>query len=132
MRKGIGDEQMQARAEITSEVEATGMDERPLDLVHLSKYTLGSRSLEAELLGIFRSQAVIYLERLEKAATDKDWRDAAHSLKGSARALGGWTLGQHAEDAEKLNAPDARAAALELIRNEIVVVTRFIDELAES
>lgn len=119
---------MQARAEI----ETAAMDDRPLDLVHLSKYTLGSRSLEAELLGIFRSQAVVYLERLEKAATDKDWRDAAHSLKGSARALGGWTLGQYAEDAETLNAPDARAAALNMIRNEIAVVTRFIDELAES
>lgn len=58
---------------------------RPLDLVHLAKYTFGDRGLECELLGLFRSQAGIYVSRLETAANAKEWRDAAHSLKGSAR-----------------------------------------------
>jgi len=124
------DEQMQARA---ADVEAERPSDRPVDLVHLSKYTLGSRSLEAELLGIFRTQAGVYLERLEKAAAqDKEWRDAAHSLKGSARSLGAWTLGLHAEHAEKLERKEARPAALDLIRTEIAIVTRFIDELNAS
>src|SRR3546814_3506289 len=63
---------------------ALPISDRPLDLVHLSKYTFGDRSLEGELLGLFRSQAGIYISRLEAAENAKDWRDAAHSLKGSA------------------------------------------------
>jgi len=121
---------MQADA---ADIEAESLSGRPVDLVHLSKYTLGSRSLEAELLGIFRTQAGIYLDRLEKAAAhDKEWRDAAHSLKGSARALGAWTLGQHAEDAEKLRPEEGRPAALDLIRGEIAIVTQFIDALTQD
>lgn len=104
---------------------------RPLDLVHLAKYTFGDRGLESELLGLFRSQAGIYVSRLEAAATAKDWRDAAHSLKGSARGLGAWALGDIAEDAELHDFDDAtgRAAALARLRDAIVVVNGYIDEL---
>ena len=31
-----------------------GSDNRPIDLVHLSKFTMGRRDLEAEILGLFR------------------------------------------------------------------------------
>jgi len=108
-----------------------GSAERPIDLVHLSKYTLGNRALEIELLGIFRAQAQVYLKRLVEAPTNKEWRDAAHSLKGSARSLGAWTLGQQAEDAELLAGPDAPEceAALTRIRDAIDSVNFFIDDL---
>jgi HPt (histidine-containing phosphotransfer) domain-containing protein len=102
---------------------------RPLDLVHLSKYTLGDRGLEAELLGLFRAQAGVYVSRLETAATDKEWRDAAHSLKGSARGLGAWTLGDVAEEAEHLGDAAARGAMIARIRETIAVVNHFIDGL---
>ncbi|MEX1153143.1 MAG: Hpt domain-containing protein, partial [Parvibaculum sp.] len=65
---------------------------RPLDLVHLAKYTLGNRALEIELLGLFRAQAGIYIERIESAVTAIDWKNATHSLKGSAKGLGAWPL----------------------------------------
>lgn len=105
--------------------------DRPLDLVHLSKYTLGNRSLESELLGLFRAQAGIYVTRLETAATTKEWQDAAHSLKGSSRGLGAWVLGDIAEEAERLDHADmaARAVAVERIRAAILDVNLFIDEL---
>ncbi|HEX7775530.1 MAG TPA: Hpt domain-containing protein [Parvibaculum sp.] len=102
---------------------------RPLDLVHLSKYTLGDRGLEAELLGLFRAQADVYVSRLETAATDKEWRDAAHSLKGSARGLGAWTLGDVAEEAEQLSDATGRPTMIGRIRETITVVNRFIDGL---
>jgi len=75
---------------------------RPIDLVHLSKYTLGNRTLENELLGLFRTQAGVYLARLADASDDTEWKNAAHSLKGSARGLGAWALAELAEEAEKL------------------------------
>jgi HPt (histidine-containing phosphotransfer) domain-containing protein len=105
--------------------------ERPLDLVHLSKYTLGDRGLESELLGLFRSQAGIYVARLEEAATSKEWKDAAHSLKGSSRGLGAWALGDLAEESEAIDYDNtgARATAIHRIRAAILTVNVFIDEL---
>ena len=47
------------------------MASRPVDLVHLSRYTLGERDLEREVLQLFCSQSLIYIERLH-AAIDKD------------------------------------------------------------
>ena len=112
--------------------EAAGSGPRPIDLVHLSKYTLGNRSLENELLGLFRNQADVYLARLE-AGDDKEWRDAAHSLKGSARGLGAWALGDLAEEAEKtpLAARD-RDDVMARIREAVAAVNAFIDSVAEG
>lgn len=104
---------------------------RPLDLVHLSKYTFGDRALETELLGLFRSQAGIYVTRLESAADAKEWCDAAHSLKGSARGLGAWALGDIAEEIELHDFDDEslRADDIARLRAAIVVVNGFIDEV---
>ena len=75
---------------------------RPVGLVHLSRYTLGERALEREVLELFCTQSVLYLEQLRAAMSDKAWKDAAHSLKGSARAIGAWRAAQTAERAEAL------------------------------
>lgn len=104
---------------------------RPVDLVHLSKYTLGNRSLENELLGLFRNQADVYLARLDEAGDDKEWRDAAHSLKGSARGLGAWALGDLAEEAEKMPLA-ARDDVMARIREAVAAVNAFIDSVAEG
>lgn len=122
---------MNSSAMIVGKAESDNGPERPLDLVHLSKYTLGDRGLETELLGLFRAQAGIYIARLETAACAKEWRDAAHSLKGSARGLGAWALGDVAEEIERLGYDDAaaRARAVERIRAAILVVNVFIDGL---
>lgn len=105
--------------------------ERPIDLVHLSKYTFGDRVLEAELMGLFRSQAGVYISRLETATNAKDWRDAAHSLKGSARGLGAWGLADIAEEVEHHDFDDASARKLDVerVREAIVLVSAFIDEM---
>ncbi len=76
---------------------------RPVDLVHLSRYTLGDLALEREVLELFRAQSPIYLERLRGAGSDKDWKDAAHSLKGSASAIGAWRTAAAAERAGALS-----------------------------
>ncbi len=76
---------------------------RPVDLVHLSRYTLGERALEREVLELFCTQSLVYLERLREAESDKDWKDVAHSLKGSASAIGAWRAAEAAQRAEALS-----------------------------
>jgi HPt (histidine-containing phosphotransfer) domain-containing protein len=73
---------------------------RLVDLVHLSRYTLGDRALEREVLELFCAQSSIYLESLRAAGSDKEWNEAAHSLKGSASAIGAWRAAAAAERAE--------------------------------
>lgn len=64
---------------------------RAIDLVHLSRQTLGDRALEIELLGLFDKQAGQIVARLESNlnGSDRKWRhDLSHTLKGSAGAIG--------------------------------------------
>jgi HPt (histidine-containing phosphotransfer) domain-containing protein len=83
-------------------------DSRPVDLDHLRRYTFGDRDLEAEILGLFADQLPITIGALNAAASMKEWGIAAHTLKGSARAVGAWSLATLAETAEKLHdLPDA-------------------------
>jgi HPt (histidine-containing phosphotransfer) domain-containing protein len=83
---------------------------RPVDLVHLSRYTLGERALEREVLELFCAQSLVYLARLRDARSDKDWKDAAHSLKGSAAAIGAWRVAEAAQRAEALSGEVPTAA----------------------
>ena len=76
---------------------------RPIDLVHLSRYTLGERELEREVLELFCSQSLLYIERLRHAKSDHDWQEAAHQLNGSARMIGAWRASEAAERAGVLS-----------------------------
>lgn len=71
-----------------------------IDLVHLSRQTLGDSALEAELLRLFDRQAQSLATRLE-AETGPHERnrrsELAHMLKGSARAIGAFALAEAAE-----------------------------------
>jgi HPt (histidine-containing phosphotransfer) domain-containing protein len=76
---------------------------RPIDLVHLSKQTFGERDLEGELLRLFDRQAAQILARLSDGALpDRRWRaDLAHTLKGSARAIGAFAVAAAAQAYEE-------------------------------
>jgi HPt (histidine-containing phosphotransfer) domain-containing protein len=64
----------------------------PIDWAHLSRFTMNDRALEQEVLGLFAIEAPRYLAQLNAAADRKDWIEAAHTLKGSARAVGAWAI----------------------------------------
>ncbi len=74
----------------------------PIDFEHLRRYTLGDEGLEWEVLALFLTQAKIYLLRLREARNEKIWRETAHTIKGSARAIGAWHVAEVAAAAEKL------------------------------
>ena len=108
---------------------------KPVDLVHLSKQTFGSKDLETEVLGLFLSHSMQCLERLKAAQTDKDWADAAHSIKGSARAIGAWVIGERAEIYERQAASGQlsdKTAACEEIESLVDETNRYITGLIEA
>lgn len=75
---------------------------KPIDFSYLRRFTLGNSELEREVLYLFAESAPGYLNALQVAASPKEWHNAAHTLKGSARAVGAWRVARTAEIAEKL------------------------------
>jgi HPt (histidine-containing phosphotransfer) domain-containing protein len=61
-------------------------DDGPIDFEHLKRMTLGDAGLEQEVLAMFSAQSAKLIGRL--AALPEDARALAHTLKGSARAIG--------------------------------------------
>jgi HPt (histidine-containing phosphotransfer) domain-containing protein len=104
----------------------------PVDLQHLARYTLGDRTLEREVLQLFCSQSLLHLDGLGNAASLAEWRDAAHSLKGSAQAIGAFRIARAAARAEALsalNADRARGSCLQEIEAAILEAKAYIASL---
>jgi HPt (histidine-containing phosphotransfer) domain-containing protein len=97
----------------------------PIDHAHLARYTFGNRALEIEVLKLFAEQAPTYLEQLGSAKTEKAWRDAAHTLKGSARAVGAFAVALASERAEALKA----STDVELRRRAVAEVADALTEV---
>jgi len=75
----------------------------PIDLAILRRYTMDDKALQKEILDLFAGQLDVLLKSLHAAATTEDWFRAAHTLKGSARAVGATLLASALEDAETLS-----------------------------
>ena len=73
--------------------------DRPIDLEHLSRMTLGERELEREVLRLFDRQADMLLVKMQDAAPAAI-SGYAHTLKGSARGIGAWAVARAAFDVE--------------------------------
>jgi HPt (histidine-containing phosphotransfer) domain-containing protein len=71
-------------------------DDRPIDLVHLARTTLGDRALEREVLQLFDRQSSILIGRM-RTAQPAAVAALAHTLKGSARGIGAWRVARAAE-----------------------------------
>lgn len=106
--------------------------ERPVDLVHLARYTLGDRSLEREVLKLFLTQSRIYLSRLESAADDKTWQDTAHAIKGSARGIGAWQVAGAAEAVEVLKGRTLKSGRKKQAISELAVHIQEVNGYIET
>jgi HPt (histidine-containing phosphotransfer) domain-containing protein len=73
-------------------------DDGPIDIEHLQRMTLGDESLEREVLAMFSAQAVRLVGAL--AALPADGGTLAHTLKGSARAIGAFRVADAASGLE--------------------------------
>jgi HPt (histidine-containing phosphotransfer) domain-containing protein len=87
----------------------------PVDIKHLRRYTLGDVELEREVLALFLGQLPETITALSRAATERDWRIAAHTLKGSGRAVGAWRVARLAEHAERQHSVRNPAMCSEIV-----------------
>jgi HPt (histidine-containing phosphotransfer) domain-containing protein len=90
-------------------------DDGPVDIAHLRRMTLGDAGLEREVLAMFAGQAARLIGAL--AALPADAAELAHTLNGSARAIGAFQVADAAEALEAAmrdgGEPSAALAALQ-------------------
>jgi HPt (histidine-containing phosphotransfer) domain-containing protein len=58
---------------------------------YLEDYTAGDAQVIDEVLSLFREQARVWLPLLDPSV--EGWQDAVHTIKGTARAVGAFDLG---------------------------------------
>jgi HPt (histidine-containing phosphotransfer) domain-containing protein len=91
------------QSDLTPRIAMAAGQPAAIDHAHLRRYTMGDLQLEHEVLDLFASELPRTLASLQAAATIKDWKMAAHTLKGSARAVGAWRVAAAAVDAERIS-----------------------------
>jgi HPt (histidine-containing phosphotransfer) domain-containing protein len=90
----------------------TDCDPRILDAAHLARQTFGDRALEREVLSLFEEQCGRLFPILAEPGGAPGRADAAHTLKGAARAVGAWRVAERAEALEEtVRDPCGTAAA---------------------
>ncbi len=106
--------------------------EPAIDVAHLSRMTLGERSLEIQVLELFDRQAELLLARMIEVAP-AGVATLAHTMSGSARGIGAWRVAAAAEAVERSvhdgvptgPAIDALATAVEEARLAICGLLRI-------
>lgn len=94
-----------------------------IDAAHLSRQTLGDKSLERELLALYDRQAAQIASQLGLPDLSRDARadrlDLAHTLKGSSRAVGAMQVADACEALEGLLRAAAPESAVEASLRDI-------------
>jgi HPt (histidine-containing phosphotransfer) domain-containing protein len=99
----------------------------PIDAAHLARMTLGDATLEREVLTMFAAQALRLIASL--AALPPEAAALAHTLKGSARAIGAFAVADAATSLEiALKQGDDPARALAVL-DELVAEARSAIEM---
>lgn len=75
-----------------------------VDFGYLEGFAAGDAQVVEEVLNLFREQAALWSNLLDPAG--EGWRDAVHTIKGAARGVGAFALGDACEAAEKGQDPE--------------------------
>jgi HPt (histidine-containing phosphotransfer) domain-containing protein len=103
-------------------------DDGPIDFEHLRRMTLGDASLEREVLAMFSAQAVGLIGSL--AALPADAPALAHTMKGSARAIGAFRVSDAATDLEAaIQKGEDPTRALAELKDAVAQVRNAIDTI---
>ena len=108
------------------------MADAPVDLSHLARYTGGDKALNSEILRLFDGQISEMVGQLLLVLQQRDarkWREVAHTIKGAARGVGAFALGETAAEAEPLDPvvdPDRAIEMIEVLRVQGEAVQSFI------
>ena len=105
-----------------------------VDFAYLEAYAGNDQAVVDEVLALFREQASLWLRLLDPSADGEAWRDAAHTLKGSARAVGAAALAEVCAAAEEVADADParRARLLEEVRDALDLVLADIAAYAHE
>jgi len=71
-----------------------------VDFAYLESYAAHDQAIIEEVLGLFREQASLWSRLLDQSGDAQTWRDAVHTLKGSARGIGAQGLAAACATAE--------------------------------
>jgi HPt (histidine-containing phosphotransfer) domain-containing protein len=96
--------------------------ERPVDLVHLARQTMGDKALEAEVLQMFARQARQLVHEMMNADAPRIVA-VAHRLQGAAKAVGAFKV---AAVAERLEANPTDTGLLAVVHSAVVEAENFI------
>ncbi|MEP6828870.1 MAG: Hpt domain-containing protein [Rhizomicrobium sp.] len=104
-----------------------------IDLEHLARYTGGEKDLNGEILRLFDGQVTSMVTELNGLLASRDskrWREIAHTIKGAARGVGAFGMGDAAAKAEPVNPADGTEAkaAIEKLEREAQTVHTFIQK----
>lgn len=98
------------------------------DRAHFDAMTAGDRALQLEVLGLFRDT----VSGVRAAfGDDARWRDAVHTLKGSARGIGLSALAEACEQAE-IGGEAERAAALARVEARLDEALAAVDQFTAA
>jgi HPt (histidine-containing phosphotransfer) domain-containing protein len=82
-----------------------------VDFAYLEGFAAGDSQVIDEVLALFREQAALWTPMLDPS--HDGWRDAVHTVKGAARGVGAFTLGDVCEQCE------AATASLQAVRTAL-------------
>jgi HPt (histidine-containing phosphotransfer) domain-containing protein len=97
-------------------------DDGPIDFEHLNRMTLGDAKLEREVLALFSVQSAQLTDAI--AALPEDACALAHTLKGSARAIGAVAVADAAAKLEEALTSGSDPSELLAALGEAVALAR--------
>ena len=106
-----------------------------IDLAYLHQQSYGNVALETEILELFLRQSTRLLFELNEGLKQKQWRDYARTLKGSAYSIGALQVAHVAEKIERC-CPDTNLAGtknlLQLLECAVVKVNELIRQYLQT
>lgn len=97
-----------------------------LDRAHFDHMTGADRALQLEVLGLFRMQIDAWRAAF---GGGESWRDAVHTMKGSARGIGLMALAAACEAAEQAADPD-HADAMQSVQAHLEDALAALEQFA--
>lgn len=98
-----------------------------VDFAYLEAFAAGDFAMVEEVLALFREQARIWSPMLEADA--EGWLDALHTMKGAARGVGAFALGEACERAEAAG-PGALPAVRDALDAALLDIAAYEHERA--
>lgn len=123
-----------AQLEKAGEANRSVYASRPIDLVHLSRQSLGDAGLEAEILRMFDQMVVTYMSKIRQSMNFDETLLNLHSLKGAAAGVGASNIAILAKAAEmetKLAGKPSHECLADL-RMAVEEVRHFIAEILDD